>query len=87
MFNIDKAMLDPSSEFSHPEDVLKQKNLSREQQVSILKRWEYDARELSVAEEENMTGGPPNMLKEILDTLHKLGINKSTEQSSPTKQG
>ncbi len=87
MINIEKAMLNPSSEFSHPEDVLKQKNILKEQQVAILQRWEYDARELSVAEEENMTGGPPNMLTEILDALHKLGVDKTGEHSPPTKQG
>lgn len=85
--NIDKAMLDPANMFSCPADVLYSPALSQEQKISILRRWEYDARELQVAEEENMAGGPPDILDEILAALHHLNADIDLDHSSPTKQG
>ena len=87
MLNIDKALLDPAGFFSHPEAVLNEHHLSKKEKIEILTRWEYDARELSVAEEENMVGGPPNMLAEVLATLNRLNVKRSTDLSPPTKQG
>ena len=85
--DIEQAMLDPSSVFANPEAVLQEASLSTEEKVKILKRWEYDARELAVAEEENMAGGPPNMLEDILAALHQLKAEVDVEHSPPTKQG
>ena len=85
--DLEKAMLNPRSEFSHPEEVLNQQTITREQKIKILRRWEYDARELEVAEEENMGGGPPSMLGDVLAALHRLDSEIDTEHSPPTKQG
>ncbi len=60
--NIEQAMLDPTNAFASPEDVFNEQSLTRDQKVKILRRWEYDARELEVADEENMSGGPPDIL-------------------------
>ena len=85
--DFEKAIQNPGSEFTCPEDVLNQQNITREQKIKILRRWEYDARELEVAEEENMGGGPPSMLSDILAALHRLDSEIDTEHSPPTKQG
>ena len=85
--NIEKAIQNPGSEFACPDDILCEQSLTREQKIKILRRWEYDARELEVAEEENMGGGPPSMLDEILNALHCLNYEVDTEHSPPTKQG
>jgi len=85
--DIKKAMLNPTSEFTHPEEVLAEQSLTHEQKIQILRRWEYDARELEVAEEENMGGTSPSMLGEILNALHRLDAKVDTEHSPPTKQG
>ena len=87
MVDIDKAMLDPVSVFASPDDVLSEQSLDREQKIKILRRWEYDARELEVAEEENMGGGPPGILDEVLHALHRLNAEIDTDHSPPTKQG
>lgn len=52
-----RALLDPASFFNTPEDVVRSPEFSRAQKIEILGRWAYDARELSVAEEEGMGGG------------------------------
>ncbi len=41
-----KAMLNPTAVFRGPEDVLQRDELTREQKIEILRRWEYDALEL-----------------------------------------
>jgi len=85
--NLSKALLDPTSAFRHPRDVLHAKSLSKKQKAQVLRRWEYDARELQVAAEENMTGGPEDQLDEILNALHQLDEKMDFEHSSPTKHG
>lgn len=83
----ENIMLNPAREFVHPKDVLQEQSLTHEQKIQILRRWEYDARELEVAEEENMGGTAPSMLGEILNALHVLNASVDTEHSPPTKQG
>jgi len=52
-----------------------------------LRHWEYDARELQVADEENMGGGPADKLDEVSNALHDLDADIDIEHSPPTKQG
>lgn len=85
--NIEKALIDPTNVFRHPRDVLLAESLSKKQKIQVLRRWEYDARELQVATEENMAGGPADRLDEILEALNQLGANKALDCSSPTKHG
>ena len=85
--DIEKAMLDPSSQFTKPDEVLAEKALTRTQKIQILRRWEYDARQLEVAEEENMGGNSPSMLGEIINALQLLDAEDEKEHTSPTKQG
>ena len=87
MTDIEKALLDPSSEFDTPGDVLKAGDISREQKIEILRRWEYDARELLVASEENMPGNNSDILDRVLEALNTLGAVTDQENAAPTKQG
>ncbi len=52
MIDLKKAMLDPTMVFKDPKDVVANVELTRDQKIEILRRWEYDARQLEVAEEE-----------------------------------
>jgi len=88
MIDIEKALFNPTSVFKSPQEVISIKELSREQKIKILRQWEYDARELQVAEEENMLGPETeDLLYQILIALHRLGIAADQEDSPPTKQG
>ena len=82
--NIDKAMVSPGSVFATPADVCNSPELTPEQKIEILRRWEYDARELQVAAEENMAGGEEVSLEDVLVALHQLGADAGP--SIPTKQ-
>ena len=85
--NIKQALLDPTSVFACPDEVCDEPSLTRDHKIKVLRRWEYDARELEVAEEENMGGGPPGVLDQVLVALHRLDAEFDTEHSPPTKQG
>jgi hypothetical protein len=87
MINVEKALLDPGLIFKTPEALLANNELSREQKIEILRRWEYDVRELQVAEEESMDGPQPVTLDAVLSALRALGAPADTERSAPTKQG
>jgi len=82
------AVLDPTAVFRCPEDVLQREELTPAQKIEILRRWEYDARALEVAEEENMgSAEPSDALDRVLNALHALGASPDLEHMPPTKQG
>ena len=86
--DLETAMLDPTTVFRNPEDVLKQAGLTRTQKIEILRRWEYDAHALEVAEEENMASkAPSDVLDRVLSALHALGASPDLDHSPPTKLG
>jgi len=89
MIDVEKALTDPSAMFKKPQDVVEKKDLSREQKIEILRRWEYDARELQVADEEGMSPDvpQPTALDAVLKALRSLGAPADVERSAPTKQG
>jgi hypothetical protein len=90
MIDIDKALLNPASVFKTPEEVLKSDALSRKEKIEILRRWEYDARELQVAEEENMIGTNADILGQIMRALLQLDEKSEVERlerSPSSKQG
>jgi len=87
MIDVEKALLDPGLVFKTPGEVLANNELTRAQKIEILRRWEYDVRELQVADEEGMEGPEPVTLDAVLDALRTLGAPEDTEHSAPTKQG
>lgn len=82
-----KAILDPPSIFDTPEDVLMDESLTEPQRIEILRRWEYYACEVSVAEDEGMPAQNGETLKQILQALQKLVGDIDSSESPPTKQG
>jgi hypothetical protein len=76
----DRALLNPAAVFSLPNDVVKSDDLTADQKMEVLKRWETDALLLSVATEENMGGGEPSRIEEVrhaIDVLTRLeGVNE-----------
>ena len=86
MIDLGMAMLDPTTVFTDPQDVVANEELTRDQKIEILRRWEYDARELEVAEEEaGMAVRRPEMFDLVVQALHALGVDRDTEHTQPTK--
>ena len=84
--DIDKALLDPGSVFASPEALLDHAGLSIEQKIEILRRWAYDAAELSVAIEEGMPNGENDLLRQILLALERLTGGIDLDKVGLTKQ-
>jgi hypothetical protein len=82
-----RALLDPLDVYDGPEQVLKDNDLSDDQKIEILRRWEYEASELSVAEDEGMPANGDAMLEQVLGALRQLVPDIDLETSPPTKQG
>ena len=76
--NLQHALDNPTSVFATPDDVVRSDEVSREEKIQILRRWEYEARLLEVAQEENMMGGSASRLADVLDALHALGTMGSS---------
>jgi len=69
------AKQNPAAHFRRPDDVVTDPVLTPRQKLELLRRWEYDARELEVATEENMPSGEqaPVRLDDVLRALDRLG--------------
>ena len=86
MIDVNKAMLTPTMVFKDPKDVVANVELSRDQKIEILRRWEYDARQLEVAEEEaGMAVRQPDMFDRVVQALHALDVKRDIEHTPPTK--
>lgn len=84
--DLDDTLLDPSSRFSHPGEVLNAGGLTHEQKIAILRSWTYDESEIAVAEEEGMRGGKPLRVQEAMAALSQLQGGVDTEHTAPDKQ-
>jgi hypothetical protein len=67
-----RARLDPGAVFASPETLRDHPGLDRDQKLELLRRWAYDARELSAAEAEGMSGGEASLLDRIETVLAEL---------------
>jgi hypothetical protein len=87
--DIKQAYMNPAAVFRRPEEVIASGEINREQKIEILRRWEYDLRQLQVADEESMTAPKPEAitLDVVLKALRALGAPADIEHSAPTKQG
>lgn len=88
MIDFEAARKNPTNYFQHPDNILENQELTREQKIAILHQWEYDQRELEVAAEENMMGSEEDLLDSILRALRRLDAGVDPELSGqPTKHG
>jgi hypothetical protein len=68
----DEALLNPAAVFALPQDILHSDAMTAEQKLQLLKRWETDAIQLSIATEENMGGGEPSRIEEVRQAIDVL---------------
>lgn len=86
--DIKKALTDPVAFFDQPSDVLNAEDLTNSEKISVLKRWEIDARSLQRATDEGMSGGTRPPLDEINDALAELDPDNALADNfgnTPTK--
>ncbi|MGE0666766.1 MAG: hypothetical protein AB7O49_09445 [Sphingomonadales bacterium] len=82
---------DVSERYAHPEEILQDQSLTKEQKIAALHEWDQDLRQLMVASEENMpgtqSGQPAESLRAVTDALEKLGVTAGNKKESPAKTG
>jgi hypothetical protein len=83
---IENAVAAPASVFATPEEVLQHAELTKEQKIEILWRWEYHAAELGVAVEEGMPGEDNGLLRRVMLALGTLTGPIDVGHTGPTKQ-
>jgi rubrerythrin len=82
------ALLDPTAVFEAPAPVAACEALSRAARIEVLCRWEYDARELDVEEDESIVGhDADSLLGAVHRALHALGAQLDLDEAPPTRQG
>jgi len=84
-----EASGNPTRFFRRPDDVVRDRSLSRAEKLVILEAWELDARALLVATEENMGNGEPSLLEEVVKARLALGeeTHRTEDDGAPTKLG
>ena len=87
-FAVDAAA-NPTRFYKMPHEVVQDRRLTRAEKLAILEAWELEAKELSVASEESMGGGEPNLLQEVVEARIELGdeTDPVEEGSVPTRHG
>ena len=99
--DLNQAQTDPGSQFKHPREILALADVDDSQKIAILRQWDYDIREMMVAEEENMLAETDSnnaeLLRDVHKALHQLGAgsaegggdsgNDAPDDGAPTKQG
>lgn len=89
--DLQKALQNPETVFGTPSAVLASE-LPRADKLAVLRRWESDVRELSVATDENMAGSGADeegsMLAQVRLALQKVEDEAAgDEPAAPTKHG
>lgn len=75
----DEMLLDPATAFDSPDQVLSAGQLSRDQKIQILRRWEDDARLLLTAQSEGMKSSDSGaeVLAQVQSALDSLAAPAS----------
>jgi hypothetical protein len=84
-----RAVESPTRFYKRPGEVVQDRRLSRDEKLAILEAWELEARELSVAADENMSGGEPSLLQDVVQARVDLGETTDPAKAggAPTKHG
>jgi hypothetical protein len=70
-----EAKQNPSAMFGEPQEVLAANDLSKDEKRAILEQWKVDAMQLQQAADENMTGGEPSRIEDVVEALKILDAN------------
>lgn len=82
-----KALINPSSVFRCPADVVDSRDFDRAEKAKILQQWELDARLLQVATEEGMDKGENSMFADVKKAQQKMDFDVLKEDGPATKVG
>ena len=71
-FDFERVKSHPSKFFDTPSEIIAASGLTKTQKLELLHSWEEDAVLMQRAEAENMTGGEPSRLAEVVEAINRL---------------
>ena len=77
--SVEEKKVNPSACYNHPDEVLNDGALTRDEKIAVLREWHYDAVRLQESAAENMTGGESDKLHSVSNALLKLGVEPAAE--------
>ena len=77
-----RAIESPTRFYKRPGEVVHDRRLTHREKLKILEAWEMEARALSVAADENMSGGEPTLLQDVVQARVDLG-----DETDPVEAG
>ena len=69
---VDDLVFHPKRHFDHPDEVVRDNELTHTDKVRILESWKLDAQQLADSTAENMSGGEETDLREVSRALVQL---------------
>jgi hypothetical protein len=75
MIDIEQAKRTPSRYFMGPQDVVEHDRLTKADKVEILLRWRHEALKMEANHLKRSQTRQDSQLREILNGLHRLGVN------------
>ena len=86
---IEDIKVNPARFYRAPSDVARDRRFTDEERLQILEAWERDARAMSVASDEGMTGGESTRLSEVVEARAEIEKRcpASHATDAPTKFG
>lgn len=72
---LEEIKADPARYYQAPTDVVRDRRFGDRERLEILQAWERDARALSVADDEGMSGGEPSRLKTVVQARMEVERN------------
>lgn len=82
---LEHALLDPASAFDSPETVIARDDLTTNQKLEILQRWQFNVAEEEVALEEGMPGEESDLTRRILMAISAIAGPLDVEHTGPSK--
>ncbi len=77
--SVEEKKVNPSACYNHPDEVLSDGALTRDEKIAVLREWHYDAIRLQESAAENMTGGESDRLHSVSNALLKLNVQPAAE--------
>ena len=84
--DIKHKIANPAANFDDATEIVNAADLTKAEKAKALENWEEDARRLSVATEEGMSGGERSHMTDIAQAQAELGL-KAKRPATPTKAG
>ncbi len=69
---MEKVMGNPQASYADPQEVVCDRELSREEKIEVLENWKAEAVHVQESTAEGFDGGEPSQLDKVIKALHEV---------------